>query len=44
MEARLSLKKERLTNQYIAMETMLSKIKNQGDWLTSQIAQLSASS
>jgi flagellar hook-associated protein 2 len=43
METRLSQKKERLTNQYIAMETMLSKIKNQGDWLTSQIASLSSS-
>ena len=41
MEARLSQKKERLTNQYVAMETLLSKIKNQGDWLTSEIAQLS---
>jgi flagellar hook-associated protein 2 len=40
MEARLSLKKERLTYQFIAMETALSKIKNQGDWLTSMIAGL----
>ena len=40
MEARLSQKKVRLTAQYVAMETALSKIKNQGDWLTGMIAKL----
>jgi flagellar capping protein FliD len=40
MEARLSRKKEMLTYQFIAMESALSKIKNQGDWLTGQIAKL----
>ncbi|MDQ5985817.1 MAG: hypothetical protein CSYNP_01534 [Syntrophus sp. SKADARSKE-3] len=40
MEARLSLKKERLTAQYTAMETLMSKIKNQGDWLTGELAKL----
>ncbi len=40
MEARLSRKKEMLTYQFIAMESALSKIKNQGDWLMGQIAKL----
>ncbi len=40
MEARLNLKKAQLTNQFIAMESALSRIKNQGDWLTASLAKL----
>lgn len=44
MEARLSRKMDMLMAQYSAMETALSKIKNQGSWLTSQITALSNTS
>jgi len=37
MEARLSLKKELLTNQFIQMELALQKIKNQSSWLAGQL-------
>ena len=37
MEALLSQKQERMTNQFVAMETVLSKIQSQSQWLTGQI-------
>jgi flagellar hook-associated protein 2 len=41
MEARLNQKQERMTNQFVAMETAMSQIQSQSQWLTQQINQLS---
>ena len=37
MEARLNQKMERMINQFVAMETAISKIQNQSEWLTGQL-------
>jgi flagellar hook-associated protein 2 len=37
MEARLNLKMENMINKFVAMETALSVMQNQSDWLTGQI-------
>lgn len=42
MEKRLEKREEILMNQYIAMESMLSQLQAQQQWLTSQIEGLSA--
>ncbi len=39
-EARLEMRKERLTNQFVALEKVLSTMQSQGDWLSMQITQL----
>ncbi len=39
-EARMTAKEEILTRQYNALDSMLSKMKAQGDWLTGQLAAL----
>ncbi|MCR4397986.1 MAG: flagellar filament capping protein FliD [Firmicutes bacterium] len=36
-EARLAMREENLRRQFIAMETAVARLKNQGNWLTSQI-------
>lgn len=41
-DRRLALRREGLQATYTAMEVMLSKLKSQGDWLTSQLDALSA--
>jgi len=43
MEVRLSIYEETLMAKYSAMESMLSTLQSQQDWLTSQIQSLSAS-
>ena len=40
MEANLSQKQEMMINRFVVMETALSKIKSQSDWLASQITAL----
>jgi len=42
MERRLEKREEILMNQYIAMESMLSTLQAQQDWLTSQIESLTS--
>ena len=42
MEARLTLKKEQMINRFVVMETALSTIKNQSNWLTGQISALTS--
>jgi len=37
MEARLDLKMEAMVNRFVVMETALSKLQTQSNWLTSQI-------
>jgi flagellar hook-associated protein 2 len=37
MEARLNRKMENMINRFVAMETALSTIQNQSDWLTGQL-------
>jgi flagellar hook-associated protein 2 len=37
MEARLDLKMENMINKFVAMETALSVMQSQSEWLTSQI-------
>ncbi|MBI9074754.1 MAG: flagellar filament capping protein FliD [Desulfatibacillum sp.] len=41
METRLDAKTQTMMNRFIAMELALSRIQNQGDWLTSQLSALS---
>ena len=41
-EARLQIKMQTMINRFVAMETALSQIQNQGDWLTSQLASVSS--
>ena len=43
-DLRLELRRTTLTRQYTALETALSGLKSQGDWLAGQIATLSSSS
>ena len=43
-EDRMTLRQQALQTQYAALETMLGKLKSQGDWLTGQLASLSTSS
>jgi flagellar capping protein FliD len=40
MEARLNQKMERMINQFVAMESALSKIQSQSQWLAAQINNL----
>ena len=40
MEARLNQKMERMINQFVAMESALSKIQSQSQWLAGQINNL----
>ena len=42
MEDRLDQKMERLTLQFITMERIVSTLKNQSNWLTSQINNLTS--
>jgi flagellar hook-associated protein 2 len=42
MQARLNQKQERMINQFVAMETAMSQIQSQSQWLSQQISQLSA--
>ena len=37
MEARLDLKMENMINKFVAMETALSVMQSQSEWLTGQI-------
>ena len=39
-DLRLALRKETLTRQFTAMETALSSMKNQSNWLAGQISSL----
>jgi len=39
-EDRMTLRQQTLQTQYAALETMLGKLKSQGDWLTGQLASL----
>ena len=41
---RMTQREETLTRQYTALDTLLSKMKTQSDWLTGQLASLSSSS
>jgi flagellar hook-associated protein 2 len=41
METRLNQKMETMTNRFVVMETLLSKLQTQSTWLTSQINSLS---
>ena len=43
-DLRLDMRRTTLNNQYTALETALSTLKSQGDWLSGQIASLSSSS
>lgn len=38
MEKVLERRQEAMINRFVAMETLLSKLKNQGSWLTSQLS------
>jgi len=40
LELRLDLKQERMINQFVAMETTMSALQNQGNWMQSMIAGL----
>ncbi len=40
MEARLTKEREKLTNQYLAMEKSISKIQNVSNWLTKQLSHM----
>ncbi|MGE5484573.1 MAG: flagellar filament capping protein FliD [Ignavibacteriales bacterium] len=40
-EARLALREANLKKQFVAMEAAISRLKNQSDWLTAQINQMS---
>ncbi len=42
MEARLNQKQQIMINQFVAMETFISQIQTQSQWLTQQINQLSS--
>jgi flagellar hook-associated protein 2 len=42
MEARLNQKQQSMINQFVAMETFISQIQTQSQWLTQQINQLSS--
>ena len=42
MEAQLDRKQEMLTNQFVQMETALSKLKNQSSWLSAQTSAASS--
>jgi flagellar hook-associated protein 2 len=42
MEARLNQKQESMINQFVAMETFISQIQTQSQWLSQQINQLSS--
>lgn len=41
-DLRLEMRRTTLSNQYTALETALSTLKSQGDWLSGQIASLSS--
>ena len=43
-DSRLAVKKDALTRQFTAMETALSKLNSQSQWLSGQLAQLPSSS
>ena len=43
-DLRLEMRRTTLNNQYTALETALSTLKSQGDWLAGQIASLSSGS
>jgi flagellar hook-associated protein 2 len=40
MEERLNQKMERMTNQFVAMELLMSKLQSQSSWLSSQLSSL----
>jgi flagellar hook-associated protein 2 len=42
MNARLAQKQQSMINQFVAMETYISQIQTQSQWLTQQISQLSS--
>lgn len=44
MQARLAIRQATLEKQFTAMETTLSKLKNQGNWFASQVGSSSSSS
>ncbi|MCC6443738.1 MAG: flagellar filament capping protein FliD [Armatimonadetes bacterium] len=44
MEALLTVQEERMREQFLMMESTLSKLQSQGQWLSSQISQMTGSS